>query len=83
MNSSSQASVGIAIQDKPNWLVAHPPQAHRRLESERRLPIDRVEAVIATKDLVLPDQTYFVWQVCDREPHWLDWALARLGCRRY
>ena len=47
---------------------------------KRGLPIDRVrETVIITKDVVLPDQTRFVWQVCDREPRWLDWALARLG----
>jgi hypothetical protein len=47
---------------------------------QRALPIDRVrQSIILNRRLILPDQTARVVQLCEAEPRWLDWALARLG----
>ena len=46
---------------------------------QRGLPIEHVrQTVIINRGLILPDQTRILAQACDREPHWLDWALRRL-----
>ena len=47
---------------------------------QRALPIDRVrQSVVLNRGLILPDQTARVVQLCNAEPRWLNWALARLG----
>jgi hypothetical protein len=47
---------------------------------QRALPIERVrQSIVLNRRLILPDQTARMVQICDAEPRWLDWALARLG----
>jgi hypothetical protein len=47
---------------------------------QRALPIERVrQSIVLNRRLILPNQTARVVQICDAEPRWLDWALARLG----
>lgn len=46
----------------------------------RGLPIERVrQSIIVNRRLILPAQTSQMVRICDAEPRWLDWALARLG----
>jgi hypothetical protein len=53
---------------------------HSGIALRRGLPIQGLrETVIVNRRLILPYQTRFLAQVCDREPGWLDWALKRLG----
>jgi hypothetical protein len=76
------ADVVVSTAARRRYLLPPDEQVHEfaGMGLKRGLPIDRVrETVIVTKDLVLPDQTRFVWQACEQEPRWLDWALARLG----
>jgi hypothetical protein len=65
-----------------NSLASPDAQAQTRsgLALQHALPIDRVrQSIILNRRLILPDQTARVVQLCDAEPRWLDWALARLG----
>jgi hypothetical protein len=47
---------------------------------QRELPIEHLrQTVIVSRHLILPGQVGLLARACDREPHWLDWALQRLG----
>jgi len=47
---------------------------------QRGLPIEHLrQTVIVSRHLVLPGQISVLVRACEREPHWLDWALQRLG----
>jgi hypothetical protein len=49
---------------------------------QRALPVDRVrQSIILNRRLILPNQTARIVQLCEAEPRWLDWALARLGVK--
>jgi hypothetical protein len=66
------------------WNSPAPPDAQVQTASgfalQRALPVDRVrQSIILNRRLILPDQTARVVQLCEAEPRWLDWALARLG----
>lgn len=66
------------------WHTQTPPdtQAHTPagIGLQRALPIERVrQSVILNRRLILPDQTARMTQLCEAEPRWLNWALARLG----
>jgi hypothetical protein len=55
-------------------------QQERGIAFQRGLPIEHLRrSVIINRNLVIPDQTRLLAQLCDREPAWLDWALKRLG----
>jgi hypothetical protein len=57
-------------------------EEERGLAFQRGLPIEHVRrTIIVNRSLILPGQTRLLAQVCDREPLWLDWALARLGIK--
>ena len=50
------------------------------LAIQRALPIEHYrQTVITHRQLILPGQTRALAQACRNEPHWLDWALRRLG----
>jgi hypothetical protein len=66
------------------WSLPAIPDAQAQTASgsalQRALPVDRVrQSIILNRRLILPDQTARIIQLCDAEPRWLDWALARLG----
>jgi len=47
---------------------------------QRGLPIEHLrQTAIVSRHLILPGQISILARACDREPHWLDWALQRLG----
>lgn len=55
-------------------------EEEKGLAFQRGLPIEHERrTIIVNRSLILPGQTRLLAQVCDREPLWLDWALARLG----
>ena len=52
------------------------------LAIQRALPVEHYrQTVITYRQLILPGQTRALAQACQNEPHWLDWALRRLGIR--
>lgn len=54
-------------------------EENRGLAFRRGLPIEHVRrTVVVNRSLILPGQTRLLARVCDLEPLWLDWALARL-----
>jgi hypothetical protein len=66
------------------WNSPPPSDSQAQTESgvalQRALPVDRVrQSIILNRQLILPDQTARVVQLCGAEPRWLDWALAQLG----
>jgi hypothetical protein len=66
------------------WSSSALPDAQAQTASgsvlQRALPVNRVrQSVILNRRLILPDQTARMVRLCEAEPRWLDWALARLG----
>ena len=68
------------------WNSPVPPDVQAQTASgfalQRALPVDRVrQSIILNRRLILPNQTARIVQLCEAEPRWLDWALARLGVK--
>lgn len=66
------------------WPTQAPPDAQAHTPAgiglQRALPVERVrQSIILNRRLILPDQTARMAQICEAEPRWLNWALARLG----
>lgn len=57
-------------------------EEERGLAFQRGLPVEHLRrTIIVNRSLILPGQTRLLAQACDREPLWLDWALAQLGIK--
>lgn len=57
-------------------------EEERGLAFQRGMPVEHLRrTIIVNRSLILPGQTRLLAQACDREPLWLDWALAELAIK--